>query len=131
MRQLFLILIVLLVLPALSYGDSAKGQRYYMKNFKQKFKLNGLDFAQLHTQEEWRTLFDHRGEGFIKEFSATYPKQEQFLHNPKLWKKLQHVRDFAIEYASDTGNIPSCGGAVKHSDENSLVPQSSSSENLL
>jgi len=32
-----------------------------------------------------------------------------FLQNPKSWKKLQHIRDFAIEYGSDSGNVPSCG----------------------
>ena len=70
-------------------ADVNKGKRYYMKNFKQKFKMNGLDFVQLHTQEEWRTLFKDNGSGFIVEFSTKYPKQKKFLNNPKTWKKLQ------------------------------------------
>ena len=91
-------------------ADVNKGKRYYMKNFKQKFKMNGLEFVELHTQAEWEALFEDRGRGFIAEFSKKHPKQEKFLNDPKLWKKLQHVRDFAIEYASDSGNTPSCGG---------------------
>ncbi len=91
-------------------ADVNKGKRYYMKNFKQKFKMNGLDFVQLHTQDEWRALFADEGSGFIIEFSEKYPKQEKYLNDPKTWKKLQHVGDFAIEYASDSGNTPSCGG---------------------
>lgn len=90
-------------------ADVNKGKRYYMKNFKQKFKMNGLDFVELHTQAEWQALFKDEGRGFIVEFSKKYPKQEKFLNNPKTWKKLQHVGDFAIEYASDSGNTPSCG----------------------
>ena len=92
-------------------ADVNKGKRYYMKNFKQKFKMNGLDFVQLHTQAEWRALFEDEGRGFIIEFSKKYPKREKYLNDPKTWKKLQHVGDFAIEYASDSGNTPSCGDA--------------------
>jgi len=90
-------------------ADVNKGKRYYMKNFKQKFKMNGLEFVELHTQAEWEALFEDKGRGFIVEFSKKYPKHEAYLNDPKTWKKLQHVRDFAIEYASDSGNTPSCG----------------------
>lgn len=103
------ILMTLLFIASSAMADVNKGKRYYMKNFKQKFKMNGLDFVQLHTQAEWELLFEDEGRGFIVEFSEKYPKQERFLNDPKLWKKLQHVRDFAIEYASDSGNVPSCG----------------------
>jgi len=90
-------------------ADIKKGQKYYLKTFKSKFKLNGTKFAALHTQEEWKKLFKNEGEGFRKKFSKNYPKSERILSNPKIWKKLQHVKDFAIEYASDSGNVPSCG----------------------
>ncbi len=109
MKKLLLMMMVLF-LASSAMADINKGKRYYMKNFKQKFKMNGLDFVQLHTQAEWQYLFEDEGRGFIIEFSKKYPKQEKFLNNPKTWKKLQHVGDFAIEYASDSGKIPSCGG---------------------
>lgn len=100
---------MLLFLASDMVADVNKGKRYYMKSFKQKFKMDGLDFVQLHTQAEWQALFEDEGRGFIAEFSKKYPKHERFLNDPKLWNKLQHVRDFAIEYASDSGKIPSCG----------------------
>ncbi len=90
-------------------ADVKKGQKYYLKTFKSKFKMNGVKFATLHTQDEWKALFENEGEAFKKEFSERYPKSEKLLSKPKVWKKLQHVRDFAIEYASDSGNVPSCG----------------------
>ena len=90
-------------------ADVKKGQKHYLKTFKSKFKMNGVKFATLHTQEEWNQLFENEGEAFKKEFSQAYPKSKKVLSNPKVWKKLQHVRDFAIEYASDSGNMPSCG----------------------
>lgn len=124
------LIIIVLLFSMTATADVNKGKRYYMKSFKQKFKMNGLEFTQLHTAQEWRALFEEEGKGFISEFSQRYPKHEAFLHDPKLWIKLQHVRDFAIEYASDSGNIPSCG-----EDEAAEVPielerQESSSELL-
>ncbi len=110
MKKLLLMMMVLF-LASSAVADINKGKRYYMKNFKQKFKMNGLDFVQLHTQAEWRALFKDEGRGFIVEFSKKYPKREKYLNDPKTWKKLQHVGDFAIEYASDSGNTPSCGDA--------------------
>ena len=113
MKNVIRVLLISLLLG--SFGSSVlvadikKGQKYYLKTFKSKFKMNGVKFATLHTQEEWRALFENQGEGFIKEFSERYPKSQKLLNNPKTWKKLQHVRDFAIEYANDSGNVPSCG----------------------
>jgi len=104
----FIVVLVLLVSVVTLMADANKGKRYYMKTFKQKFKMNGLDFVQLHTQAEWKVLFDHQGRGFIIAFSQKFPKQKKFLEDPKLWKKLEHVRDFAIKYAKDSGLTPTC-----------------------
>jgi hypothetical protein len=90
-------------------ADVKTGQKYYLKILKSKLGMNGTQFAGQHTQDEWEELFENQGEGFIKEYSAQYPNAAIFLQNPKSWKKLQHIRDFAIEYGSDSGNVPSCG----------------------
>ena len=126
MKKLVL-MITLFFLATKVMADVNKGKRYYMKNFKQKFKMNGLDFVQLHTQAEWRALFEDEGKGFIIEFSKKYPKQEKFLNNPKTWQKLQHVGDFAIEYAKDSGKIPSCGNEETMEKPMNLEAQDSSS----
>lgn len=89
-------------------ADVSKGKRYYMKNFRQKFKMSGFEFVQLHTQAEWKALFKDDAKGFIAEFSQKYPKYEAFLRHPKRHKKLQHIGDFTMAYASDSGKIPSC-----------------------
>ena len=113
MKQLIKIILLGALLGSLGssvlMADVKKGQKYYLKTFKSKFKMNGVKFATLHTQEEWIVLFENEGEGFKKEFSQAYPKSQKLLSNPKVWKKLQHVKDFAIKYASDSGNMPSCG----------------------
>ena len=129
MKKLLLMVMVFFLASSVM-ADVNKGKRYYMKNFKQKFKMNGLDFVQLHTQAEWQALFEDEGRGFIVEFSKKYPKQESYLNDPKLWKKLQHVRDFAIEYASDSGNTPSCGNEKVVEKPIDLEAKDSSSANF-
>lgn len=94
---------------SMAHADVKKGQKIYLKTFKSKFHVSGAKFAAEHTQDEWEELFEDNGEEFIKVYSEKYPKAEKFLKNPKNWKKLEHVRDFVIEYASDSGNVPSCG----------------------
>ena len=123
-------LILLLLWGTTLSADANKGKRYYMKNFKQKFKMNGLEFVQLHTQAEWRVLFDDKAKGFIVEFSKKYPKRKKFLNDPKLWKKLQHVGDFAIEYASDSGKVPTCSDNGATQTPLKLEVQDSSSANF-
>jgi len=126
----FVVIIIALLLTSSLFADVDKGKRYYMKTFKQKFKMNGLDFVQLHTQREWYELFEDKGKKFITVFSIKYPKQKKFLNDPKTWKKLQHVRDFAIEYASDSGKIPSCSDAGALIEPLDLEVQESSSDNF-
>ena len=126
----FVVIILMLLLTSSLFADVDKGKRYYMKTFKQKFKMNGLDFVQLHTQREWYELFEDKGKKFITVFSIKYPKQKKFLNDPKTWKKLQHVRDFAIEYASDSGKTPSCSDAGALIEPLDLEVQESSSDNF-
>jgi len=91
------------------HADAKTGQKYYLKSLKSKFGMNGTQFAGQHTQDEWEELFENEGEGFIKTYSLQYPKAAKYLQDPKSWKYLQEIRDFAIEYGSDSGNVPSCG----------------------
>jgi len=111
-------------------ADVNKGKRYYMKNFKQKFKLNGLEFVHLHTQQEWEVLFENQAEGFIKEFSKRYPKHEKYLQSEKTKKRLYHVKDFAIMYAKDSGNTPSCGEEDSITQEQNFKLEGSSGEDV-
>jgi len=90
-------------------ADAAKGQKYYLKFFKKKTGLNGAKFATQHTQDEWKVLFANDAEKFIAEYSKKYPKMEKFLTGDKFKSKYsKHIADFCVEYASDSGNVPSC-----------------------
>ena len=111
MKKLMKIALMIALLGTTTgFADVKKGQKYYMKTFKSKFEnMNGAKFAGLYSMDEWKELFDEKGEGFIEEFGERFPKAEKMLNSKKAWKKLQHIRDFAIKYASDSGNVVTCG----------------------
>jgi len=97
------------VISSSAFADATKGQKYYLKFFKKKTGLNGAKFATKHSQDEWKAYFANDAEKFIAEFSKTYPKMEKFLSSDKFQSKYsKHIADFCIEYANDSGNVPSC-----------------------
>ncbi|WP_024954148.1 hypothetical protein [Sulfurospirillum arcachonense] len=113
MKRLLALLITAFMMVGMmsssAFADAAKGQKYYLKFLKKKTSLKGSEFAVQHTQEEWKTLFADGGAKFIAEYSTKYPKLEKFFNGDKFKNKyMKHISDFCIEYASDSGNVPSC-----------------------
>ena len=113
MKKLFGILITCFLLVGVigtsSFADAGKGQKYYLKFLKKKTGMNGAKFATGHTQSEWKELFANGGAGFISEYSSKYPNLKNFFNGDKFKSKyMKHIADFCIEYASDSGNVPSC-----------------------
>lgn len=102
-------LLLLSLIMSFSYADVNKGQKHYLKLLKSKFNMNGTKFAAEHTSSEWEKLFSENAKGFIIEYSDRFPNAKLILENPDNIEKLQDVGDFAKEYSSDSGNVPSCG----------------------
>lgn len=92
-----------------AFADAKSGQKVYLKTLKAKFNMNGTKFAAEHTVDEWTELFDNGAAGFIKEYGTRFPAAMPVLTNPDMKDKLQDIGDFAKEYGSDSGNVPSCG----------------------
>ena len=77
-----------------------KGQKIYLKKLKAPCNLGGAEFAQKHTQSEWESI--HKAGKFAEEVTKICPKatiEEKYVPD---------VYDFAYEFASDSGNMPSC-----------------------
>lgn len=89
-------------------ADASKGQKYYLKYMKNDSGMNGAKFASQHTQAEWKALFDDKAEKFVAEYSKKYPGLDAFLKGDKFEKFIPDIKDFCIEFASDSGNVPSC-----------------------
>ncbi len=82
-------------------ADPAKGQKIYLKKLKKKCGFNGAKMAAKHTQDEWEKL---KEEGKLEdEIKKQCPNVKDLKD-----KYLDDLFDFFYEYASDSGNVPSC-----------------------
>jgi len=99
---------VLGLMSTSAMADAAKGQKYYLKYMKSGSGMNGAKFAIQHTQAEWKVLFDGKAEKFVAEYAKKYPGLDSFLKGEKFQKFMPDIKDFCIEFASDSGNVPSC-----------------------
>ena len=83
-------------------ADVAKGQKLYSKKIKGACSFTGAKFAASHTQDEWEEIKE--AGKFATEMKTLCPKLEKSYKDK--WD--QDLYDFAYEYASDSGNVPSC-----------------------
>ncbi len=109
MKKFLLLLAAAALTATMAQADAASGQKTYLKNFKAKFNMNGTKFAAEHTVSEWEELFANDAKGFVDEYGKRFPNALPVLTNPEMKDKLQDVGDFAKQYGSDSGNVPSCG----------------------
>ncbi len=109
MKKLIMLVVAAALTASMAQADAKTGQKVYLKTFKAKFGMNGTKFAAEHTVAEWEELFANDGAGFIKEYGERFPVAVPMLTNPAMKEKLQDIGDFAKEYGSDSGNVPSCG----------------------
>ncbi|MEW5833157.1 MAG: hypothetical protein AB1763_10010 [Campylobacterota bacterium] len=109
MKKLIMLLAAAALAASMAQADVKTGQKVYLKTLKAKFGMNGTKFAAEHTVAEWEELFADDAKGFIKEYGERFPAAVPVLANPAMKEKLQDIGDFAKEYGSDSGNVPSCG----------------------
>ena len=107
MKKLILLAVTLL-LSTSAMADPVKGQKYYLKYLRPLFNYNGQVFAVQHLQIEWELYFTKDGNQFIEEFSTKHPEAAEFLASKKFQKIAPHIKDFAVKYAADSGELPNC-----------------------
>ena len=84
-------------------ADAVKGQKLFSKLLKGPCDMTGAKFAAKHTQEEWREI---KASG---KFEAEVIKICPNVKAGELSESVQeHIIDFSIEFANDSGNVPSC-----------------------
>ena len=85
------------------FADSVKGQKLYSKLLKDPCGMTGAKFAAKHSQEEWKAL---KASGkFEEEVIKICPNVKAGDIKDSVQ---EHIIDFAVEFASDSGNVPSC-----------------------
>jgi len=84
-------------------ADAAKGQKLYSKKLKKACGFSGAVFAAKHTQDEW-TEIEESGK-MADEIKSLCPHVKEKALKAKY---LKDYYDFAHDFASDSGNVPSC-----------------------
>lgn len=86
-----------------------KGHRVYSK-VCMKCHTSGQHFAAKRTIYQWKKLMKKKGlrlkKLHLKEAEAK--KSWKYFKSSKYKKKARHLRDFLVEYAKDSGNVPAC-----------------------
>jgi hypothetical protein len=92
---------IALTSPSIVEANAIKGQKLFIKQYKESCGMSGAVMAGKHTQDEWEALNDA---GKLEEEMKT------LCPNIKDVKEsyLPHMYDFFYKYASDSGNVPSC-----------------------
>ena len=81
-------------------ADPDKGLKIFQKKLKETCGMTGADFSKKHTQDEWSAIIeDGKMADEIKTICNGAEVKEKYLED---------LGDFAKEYASDSGNVPSC-----------------------
>ena len=84
-------------------ADAVKGQKLFIKKLKNECGFNGAKFAAKHTQDEWAKINEA---GKFKEEIGKICPNANLEEIKDSW--IEHLYDFSREYASDSGNVPSC-----------------------
>ncbi len=89
------------VMGTTATADVAKGQKLYSKKLKGACGMTGAKFAGKHTQDQWKEIKD--AGKMSDEVKKICPKATGFKDK---WS--DNIYDFSYEFASDSGNVPSC-----------------------
>ena len=71
---------------------------------------SGHFFVAKKTMYQWKKLMKSKGKGLAKLHlkSKKAKKSWKYFKSKKYTRKTKHLRDFLVEYAKDSGNVPAC-----------------------
>lgn len=108
-----LALVLSLFLLSVSSLEAAvyKGQKEYVKKCR-KCHGGGQAIAAGKKMRTWKKLLNKKQKGMklaqLHLDSDKAKKSWKYFNSKKYRKKARHLRDFMVEYAKDSGNVPAC-----------------------
>ena len=101
LKLLFVALVGLSFISTAAVADVAKGQKLFIKQLKGACGFSGGVMAKKHKQAEWKAIQEagKLNDEMIKFCPKAKPLKDKYV---------EHVYDFLYNYASDSGNVPSC-----------------------
>jgi len=110
MKRVFaLILPAVLLTGTVCEAAVYKGQREFHKQCK-KCHDNGQEIAAAFKKSAWKKMMKNKGEGLaeIHLNNEKAQKSWKYFKSSKYQKNSKHLKDFMMEYAKDSGNVPAC-----------------------
>jgi len=101
LKLVFTIIVAVGFSSSIASADVTKGQKLYSKKLKKACGMSGAKVAAKHTQDEWESIQENGK--IIDEIKIICPKVKKIKE-----KYIPHYYDFFYEFASDSGNVPSC-----------------------
>ncbi len=108
-RKLFIIL-VLLSLSLTSVSAAVyKGQKYFVKTCVECHD-SGQAFVSEYKMKQWKKWLNKKGKP-LADLHLKNDKAEdshKYFSGKAFTKQSKHLKDFLVEYAKDSGNVPAC-----------------------
>lgn len=112
MKSPFALVLVLSLccIPALE-AAVYKGQKAYMQKCR-KCHGGGQKMAASKRMKDWKDLLNKKNKGSglanLHLENEKAKKSWSYFDSKQYRKSAKHIRDFMVEYANDSGNVPAC-----------------------
>jgi hypothetical protein len=107
----YILLFLSITIFFLTSADAAiyKGQRIFIKKCLHCHK-DGQNFIAEYKMKEWKKLMKNKGQPLAELHlkSQKAKKSWKYFKSKRYAKKSKHLKQFLIEYAKDSGNVPAC-----------------------
>ena len=100
---------LLLLTVSISEAAIYKGQKEFVKKCL-KCHDSGQTFVASHKMKHWKKLMRKKGKKLaqIHLESEKAKKSWKYFKSKRFKKKSRHLKQFLVEYAKDSGNVPAC-----------------------
>jgi len=107
----FLLIFLSLTVFTLTSSNAAiyKGQRVFVKKCL-KCHDSGQEFITQYKMKKWKKWMKNKGGPLAKLHlkNKKAKKSWKYFKSTKYTKKSKHLKQFLVEYAKDSGNVPAC-----------------------
>ncbi len=110
MKKLTLLLLSIMFLTLVPANAAIyKGQKVFVKRCLSCHK-GGQSFVAEYKMKVWKKLMKKKGKPLAKLHlkDKDAKKSWKYFKSKKYTKKSKHLKQFVIEYAKDSGNVPAC-----------------------
>ncbi|MDH4943698.1 cytochrome C [Sulfurimonas sp. C5] len=107
----FVFIALSILILSFSTADAAiyKGQKEFVKNCL-KCHDSGQTFVASHKMKYWKHMMAKKGQKLAELHlkSEKAQKSWKYFESKKYTRKVKHLKQFLVEYAKDSGNVPAC-----------------------